>query len=544
VFTHVLLLVAAGIAAAIAGGLIGVGESYLTSLISQGIISELRRQLFDRLLDQSVGFFTKSRSGEVMSRLTNDVDGVEDVVTDTVFGLFRNALVTVATLALMLRFSWPLTLVVLALIPLVALPARRAGRATYRARTATQTKLAEMTAYLQEILGISGILLVKAFVKGRAERSRFGRINDDLRRLQVRQEMIGRRFGMLMSTVQTAGPALIILAGGYLVLHGHTTVGTVFVFATVLGARLAGAASSLAGMHVNVTGSLALFRRLFDYIDLPPDITDAPDALALDGDVHGSLRLEHVTFTYPAALRPALADITLDIAPGQLVALVGPSGAGKTTLTTLVPRFLDPQQGRILLDGHDLRAVTLDSLGAQIGVVFQETFPFPRQPAREPALRPPRGHRLTAARRGQSSLPGGVRRRSSRRTGHHRRRTRTSTVRRGKTAGRDRPRHPKDPRIFILDEATSHLDTVSEQLIQAALGPLFAGRTSLVIAHRLSTVQAADVIVVLDRGRLVEHGSHADLLAQGGLYTTLYQRQFLSRAHSDRSSRKPTLIGA
>jgi ATP-binding cassette subfamily B protein len=220
---------------------------------------------------------------------------VEDVVTDTVFGLIRNLLVTLATLVLMVRFSWQLTLVVLVLIPLVALPARRAGRATYRAREQTQTKLAEMTAYLQEILGISGILLVKAFVKGRAERDRFGGINDELRRLQVRQEMIGRWFGMLMGTVQTAGPALIILAGGYLVLQGQTTVGTVFVFATVLGARLAGAATSLASMHVNVIGSLALFRRLFDYIDLPPDITDSPDATVLDGEVRGGLRLEHLT---------------------------------------------------------------------------------------------------------------------------------------------------------------------------------------------------------------------------------------------------------
>ena len=234
-FVHVLLLVGAGIAAAVVGGLIGVVESYLTSLISQGIMFELRRELFDRLLDQSVDFFTKSRSGEVMSRLSNDVDGVEDVVADTVFGLVRNLLITVASLVLMLLFSWQLTLVVLVLIPLVALPARHAGKATYHARMATQNKLAEMTAYLQEVLGVSGILLVKAFVKGRAERTRFGRINDQLRRLQVRQEIIGRWFGMLMSTVQIAGPALIILAGGYLVIHGETTVGTVFVFATVLG---------------------------------------------------------------------------------------------------------------------------------------------------------------------------------------------------------------------------------------------------------------------------------------------------------------------
>ena len=417
---------------------------------------------------------------------------------------------------------------VLVLIPLISLPARKAGRASYRARTRTQGKLAEMSAYLQEILGISGIMLVKAFVRGRAERERFAGLNDQVRRLQVRQVMIARWFGMLMTVFQAAGPALIMGFGGWLVITGRTTVGTVFVFATVLGGRLTGSLSSLATMHVNVVGSLAVFRRLFEYIDLPPEVADAPGARDL-GEVRGAIRFDNVTFAYPGSCRAALDEITVDIAPGQLAALVGPSGAGKTTFTTLVPRFADPQSGRILIDGHDLRSVTLESLGRQVGVVFQDTFLFHASLADNLRYARPgasEGELIAAAKAGYLhelavSLPEGydtvVGERGHRLSGGEKQRVAIARA------------ILKDPRILILDEATSHLDTVSEQLIQAALQPLLRGRTSLVIAHRRSTVLSADVILVLDRGRLVERGTHAELVEAGGLYATLYQRQFLAQ---------------
>lgn len=524
-FTSVLLLVAAGVGAALLGGLIGVAESYLSTVISQGIVARLRAQLFDSLVGQSVGFFTRSRAGDVLSRLNNDVGGVQTVVADTVFGLVRNLLVAVATLALMLTFSWQLTLFVLVLIPLVALPMRRAGEASYRARTRTQRKHAQLTAYLQEVLGISGILLLKAFVRDRIERVRFRRHNDELRDLEVRQAMVGRWFGMAMEAVEVAGPALMILFGGYLVISGRTTVGTVFVFATVLGAQLAGAVTSLATMHVNVIGSLALFNRLFEYIDLAPEITDRPGATALTG-VRGAIRLERVSFRYPGTERPALDQVSLDVEPGQLVALVGPSGAGKTTLTGLVPRFFDPQSGVVRIDGRDVRDVTLDSLGAHIGIVFQDTFLFHAtladnlRYARPDATDDELAAAISAAHLDElvGSLPEGwdtlVGERGHRLSGGEKQRVAIARV------------ILKDPEILILDEATSNLDSISEQLIQDALARLFRGRTSLVIAHRLSTVLAADQICVLDHGRLVEQGTHRDLLARDGGYAAQYRRQF------------------
>jgi ATP-binding cassette subfamily B protein len=524
-FGHVALLVGAGVAAAVAGGLIGLGQSYLEERISQGIIFDLREQVFDRLVHQSVGYYTSNRAGEVMSRIGNDVNGIENVVADTVFGVARNAIVTVTTLALMFSFDWRLTLFALVLLPAIAIPMRRAGRRVYEARGRTQAKLAEMAGYLQEVLGISGALLIKAFVKERAEQRRFRTTNDELRHLEIRASMIGRRFGTLMSVLQTLGPALLILAGGWLVVRGETTVGTVFVFATVLTQRFGMAAGSLGETQVNLVGSLALFRRIFDVLDHPSDVADRPGARELR-EVDGAIALDGVTFAYPGQARPALADFSAQVEPGQLVALVGPSGAGKTTLTTLIPRFYDPQAGRVLVDGREVASVTLESLRRHIGIVFQDTFLF-HASIRENLLyaRPDASDNEleTAAKAAYmhdfiASLPEGydtiVGERGHRLSGGEKQRVALARV------------ILKDPRIMLLDEATSNLDSVSEQLIQAALQPLFAGRTSVVIAHRLSTILAADLILVLDQGRLVEQGTHEELLERGRLYATLYEHQF------------------
>jgi ATP-binding cassette subfamily B protein len=528
--SHLALLIGAGVGATIVGGLLVYAQSFIEAGISQGIMFELRRQLYDHLLRQSVGYFTERRTGEVMSRISNDVAGIQDVVSKAVFGVASNLLVLPATLVLMVVLDWRLTLLLpLLVVPWVVESSRRVARWTYQARQQTQEQLGRMTAYLQEALGISGILLIKAFVQQRAERARFYRMNSDLRRLQLREARIERRFDMLMEVLEALAPAVFWLFGGYLVLRGEATIGTVVTFVVVLMGRLAMSVIDLAKLHVNVTGSLALFQRLFEVLDEPVVVSDAPVARPL-AECRGVVAFENVTFAYGSGSRRALHDVSFEIQRGQLVALVGPTGAGKSTVTYLVARFYDPQQGRVLVDGHDVRELTLESLGGHIGIVFQDTFLFHTSIGDNLRYARPEASddELTAAAKAAylhdfiMSLPDGydsvVGERGHRLSGGEKQRLAIARA------------ILKDPAILVLDEATSHLDTVSEHLIQAALAPLFKGRTSLVIAHRLSTILAADLILVLDHGRLVEQGTHSELVRVGGLYAQLYERQFLTQA--------------
>ena len=524
-FGYVALLIGLLVGSSLVGGLIGVAQSYFSNRISQSIMFDLRNQLFDRVLKQSIAFFTATRTGDVMSRLSNDVNGVQSVVSDTIFSLVNNVVILVSTVVLMFVLDWKLTIAALLVLPAFLLPTRRVGKATFQARKATQGKLAEMTAYMQETLGISGMQLVKAFVKQAAETFRFRKLNDELRVLNIRQSMIGRWFFMLMGVLGTAGPAVLWLFGGYLVVTGQESLGTVVTFATVLLARLYGPVGSLANMQVNVVGSLALFQRIFEYMDLPVEIDEKPDGVRLQ-QARGAVQFDHVVFRYPSGDKPALKDVSFRIEPGQLAAIVGPTGAGKTTVTSLLPRFYDPQLGAVRLDGYDVRDLTLESMGKQIGMVFQDTFLF-HASIRENLLyakpEATEAEMIAAAKAAYihdfiQSLPQGydtvVGERGHRLSGGEKQRVAIARV------------ILKDPRVLILDEATSNLDSESEHLIQVALRPLFAGRTSLVIAHRLSTILAADVILVMDQGELVEQGRHSDLLKQDGLYARLYHRQF------------------
>jgi ATP-binding cassette subfamily B protein len=534
----------------IVSGLLGIWQTYLSNLVGQRVMQDLRNSLYAHLQRMHLRFFTSTRTGEIQSRLSNDVGGVQSVVTDTASGVLSSAVIVISTVVAMLLLSWQLTLLSLGILPFFFWLTARVGRARREVATSTQKSLADLSAITEETLSVSGILLSKAFGRQRYETDRFRKENQRLAGLQIRQQMIGRSFFATIQIFFSVTPALVYLVAGLVLADGPSTItpGTIVAF-TTLQSRLFFPVGQMLQVSVEVQSAMALFDRIFEYLDMPHEIVDRPGAGRVEpAAVRGEVGFRDVWFRYDPVQAEGdgevpvsppdegererqrrlwtLENVDLEVRPGQLAALVGPSGAGKTTMTYLIPRFYDVQRGRVEIDGMDVRDVALESLGDTIGMVTQETYlfhasvrdnllygkPDATQEELEAAARAAFIHdRIAELPETYDTLVG---ERGYKMSGGEKQRLAIARV------------ILKDPRVLILDEATSSLDTTSERLVQEALRPLMEGRTTIAIAHRLSTILAADIIFVLDRGRVVERGSHAGLLERGGLYAHLYLQQF------------------
>jgi ATP-binding cassette subfamily B protein len=559
------LLVGIMIGITIVTGAIGVLQTYVTNRVGQRVMEELRNRLYEHLQGMSLRFFTGTRTGEIQSRLTNDVGGIQSVVTDTATSLLSNIVTLLSTLIAMLFLSWQLTVLSLAITPLFVFYTYRAGKVRRQITMQAQDSKAEISAITQETLSVSGMLLAKVFGRGPEEVTRFQKENHRLANLAIRQEMIGRALFAVIGAFFSSAPALVYLIAGFVVSGSHgsspITAGTIVAF-TTLQSRLFFPIGSMLSVSIEIQASLALFERIFDYLKMPHDIVDRPDARTVPAtDIKGDVGLEQVYFRYdrgsfgpmtepthqPATAAPppnghgpddgdpvpnelrrdwAIEDVSFAVKAGQLAAIVGPSGAGKTTISYLIPRLYDVTRGAVLLDGMDVRDYTIASLANAISMVTQETYlfhasvrrnlmyakPDATQEELEAAARAAFIHdRIVALDEGYDTLVG---ERGYRMSGGEKQRLAIARV------------VLKAPRVLILDEATSALDTTSERLVQAALEPLLTGRTTIAIAHRLSTILAADVIFVIDRGQLLEQGTHSELLRRGGAYAKVYEQQF------------------
>ena len=557
-----IILVTIMIITPVVTGIFGVGQTYLNNIIGQRVMRDFRNKLFHHLQSMSLRFFTSTRTGEIQSRLSNDVGGVQGVVTDTATSVVANISTAVSTIIVMFILSPLLTLISLGLLPVFLWITYKVGNVRRATSKETQQSLAALTAMMQETLSVSGILLTKTFGRQKYAEGQFNKENQKLTDLEVRQQMIGRWFFMFVGTFFSIMPAIIYLVAGWQIIHRvpGISLGTIVAF-TTLQSRLFFPIGQLLNVQVEIQGALALFDRIFEYLDLPIDIQNRPGALELSPDeVQGQLTFKDVSFTYkrdessvlrdliekegngegkrpvspePVAIlteepvsRITLNDVSFEIKPGQLAALVGPSGAGKTTITYLVPRLYEVDSGAVEIDGHNVKDIALESLGELIGVVTQETYLFhasvkenlmyARMDATEEemiaAAKAAAIHdRIMELDDGYDTMVG---ERGYKLSGGEKQRMAIARV------------VLKNPRILILDEATSALDTHSERLIQAALEPLMKNRTTLAIAHRLSTILAADVILVVDHGEIVERGTHFELMEKNGVYARLYNEQF------------------
>jgi len=531
---------------AIANGIMGVIQTYMTNHVGQSVMRDLRDSVYAHLQGMSLGFFTSTRTGEIQSRISNDVGGIQAVVTSTLTDTLSNTVIFLSTLVAMLILSWQLTIVAVATVPFFFALTKYVGKKRRAVTSEAQRSMAEVTAITQETLSVSGIMLAKLFGRQTQEMANFHRHNQELSDLAVRQQMIGHSFFAVVMTFLSISPAFIYLLAGYMMSGSGSpavTAGTIIAF-TTLQSRLYFPVGRLLQVSVELQSSFALFERIYGYLDLTQDIVDSPDASPLDLErVSGGITFDSVRVNYARSYGEpsdenseqeleeesrlwALDGVSLNIPPGQLAAFVGPSGAGKTTLAYLVPRLYDVTEGSVSIDGTDVKEIRQVDLAAVIGFVTQDSYLFHDTMEKNLLYARPEASRDEMIEAAKAAfihdrimeMPEGydtfVGERGFRLSGGERQRLSIARV------------ILHQPRVLILDEATSALDTASERYVQSALQPLMRDRTTMVIAHRLSTIIAADVIYVVDRGRIVEHGPHDELLAYGGLYANLYREQF------------------
>ena len=531
------VLFAVMIAAAVGEALFSLVERWLSSRIGEGLIFDLRVKLFDHVQRMPIAFFTRTQTGTLISRLNNDVIGAQRAFTGTLGTVVGNVITLTGTVIAMLLLEWRLTLLAIVILPVFVVPARRVGSNLQDITREGMNVNASMNNTMTERFNVAGALLVKLFGRHAAEADDFSDRAGRVRDIGVRSAMYSRVFLVALTLVGAVGTAMVYWLGGHLVIDNDITAGTLVALGLYT-VRIYMPLTSLSNARIDIMTAFVSFERVFEVLDAPNSVTDAPDAVDLT-DPKGEVRFDHVTFRYPdpaegtpdslggnettASVDDVLRGVDLTVRSGQMVAVVGPSGAGKTTLTSLVPRLYDVTEGAIEIDGHDVRRLTQDSLRRAIGVVSQDPHlfhesvianlryarPLATQEEIETACRAARIHDVIAA------LPEGydtiVGERGYRLSGGEKQRLAIARM------------LLKDPAIVVLDEATSHLDTENEAHVQEALAHALRGRTSLVIAHRLSTITDADLIVVLDDGRVVERGTHEELRHSGGLYGELYE---------------------
>ena len=520
-----IILIVVSLAVTLGANLIRVAESYLNNWIAQHITYDMRNKMYKHLQQMSQSFFTSNNQGDIITRMTSDISGVERVVTNTFTSILSNSITLIVAVVIMFRENWILALVGILVIPLFTIPTRWAGKTRWELTREAQECNDDINGILNETLSVSGQLLVKLFGREKYEYDRYEKVNRRMIQLNIKESMAGRWFMVIINTFSSVGPMLLYLVGGILMMkyNSDLTVGDISVLVALLG-KMYGPVNSLLNIQVEWIRSMALFTRIFEYYDMPIEIQNAKDAI-IPKKVDGNIEFKNVEFSYTEE-RKILQDISFKLESGHSIALVGPSGSGKSTIANLIPRLYDVQGGQVTFDGIDVRKLDLEFLRDNIGIVSQETYLFngtirenllyARPDATEEQILEAckKANIIDFIERQEDGLDTMVGNRGLKLSGGEKQRLSIARV------------LLKDPALLIFDEATASLDSISESKIQEAIDPIIDSRTSILIAHRLSTILAADEILVIKDGRVVERGVHADLVKTGGIYTELYETQF------------------